>query len=46
MKRIITVVVGWSTMALMMYLIAVTKVTATKIWDPYDILEIARVRGS
>ena len=27
-----------------MYLIAVTKTTATKIWDPYDILEISRVR--
>ncbi len=44
LKRIITVAVGWSTIALMIYLIAVTKTTAMKIWDPYDILEISRVR--
>ena len=44
LKRIITVAVGWSAIALMLYLIAVTKVTVAKIWDPYDILEISRVR--
>ncbi|KAL8761910.1 MAG: hypothetical protein Q9184_002014 [Pyrenodesmia sp. 2 TL-2023] len=32
-------------MALMLYLIAVTKITAPKIWDPYDILEIPRSAG-
>ncbi|KAL8675574.1 MAG: hypothetical protein Q9168_000086 [Polycauliona sp. 1 TL-2023] len=42
LKRIITVVAGYATIALMMYLIAVTKTTAPKIWDPYDILEIPR----
>ncbi|KAL8838988.1 MAG: hypothetical protein Q9170_001918 [Blastenia crenularia] len=42
LKRFITVVAGYATMALMLYLIAVTKTTAPKIWDPYDILEIPR----
>ncbi|KAL8693424.1 MAG: hypothetical protein Q9218_001734, partial [Villophora microphyllina] len=42
LKRFITVVAGWTTMALMLYLIAVTKTTLPKIWDPYDILEISR----
>lgn len=44
LKRIVTVAIGWSTIALMMYLIAVTKITVAKIWDPYDILDISRVR--
>ena len=42
LKRFITVLTGYATIALMMYLIAVTKTTAPKIWDPYDILEIPR----
>ncbi|KAL8664054.1 MAG: hypothetical protein Q9202_003346 [Teloschistes flavicans] len=42
LKRFITVVAGWVTMALMMYLIAVTKTSTPRIWDPYDILEISR----
>ncbi|KAL8779947.1 MAG: hypothetical protein Q9194_001166 [Teloschistes cf. exilis] len=42
LKRFIAVVAGWVTMALMMYLIAVTKTSAPRIWDPYDILEISR----
>ncbi|KAL8943152.1 MAG: hypothetical protein Q9211_001081 [Gyalolechia sp. 1 TL-2023] len=42
LKRLIAVVVGYATMALMLYLIAVTKTTMPKIWDPYDILEIPR----
>ncbi|KAL8956524.1 MAG: hypothetical protein Q9183_006286 [Haloplaca sp. 2 TL-2023] len=42
LKRFITVVLGWAMMALMLYLISVTKTTITKIWDPYDILEISR----
>ncbi|KAL8780364.1 MAG: hypothetical protein Q9213_006508 [Squamulea squamosa] len=41
-KRIMTVVVGYATIALMLYLIAVTKTMMPKIWDPYDILEIPR----
>ena len=44
-KRIIAVAVGWSVIVLMMYLIAVMKTTVAKIWDPYDILEITRVRS-
>ena len=43
LKRILTVAAGWLTIALMMYLIAVTKTAAPKIWDPYSILEISRV---
>ncbi|KAL8647753.1 MAG: hypothetical protein Q9226_006300 [Calogaya cf. arnoldii] len=42
LKRFIAVVAGYATIVLMMYLIAVTKTTAPKIWDPYDILEIPR----
>jgi len=43
LKRIITVAVGYFMIAWMLYLIAVTKATAPKIWDPYDILEVSRV---
>lgn len=43
LKRIITVVVGWSLMALMGYLIMVTTRTIPKIWNPYDILDISEV---
>ncbi len=44
LKRIITVVVGWATMAFMAYLIVVTARTIPKIWNPYDILGIKDVR--
>ena len=44
LKRIITVAMGYLTMAWMFYLIMVTKTTAAKIWDPYNILDISRVR--
>ena len=43
LKRILTVAAGWLIIALMVYLIAVTKITAPNIWDPYSILEISRV---
>lgn len=43
LKRIITVLVGWATMAFMAYLIHVTARTITKIWNPYDILGISDV---
>jgi len=43
LKRIITVVAGWMTMALMAYLIVVTARTIPKIWNPYDILGIKDV---
>ena len=38
-----TVGLGYFTMALMLYLIAVTKTSAPRIWDPYDILGISMV---
>jgi translocation protein SEC63 len=44
-KRFITVVVGYLVMAWMVYLIAVTKRTTPKLWNPYDILDISRVRS-
>lgn len=44
-KRITTAAVGWLVIAAMAYLITVTKATAPKIWDPYDILKISRVCG-
>jgi translocation protein SEC63 len=43
LKRGITVVAGWATMALMAYLIVVTARTIPKIWNPYDILGISDV---
>ena len=43
LKRIIAAVMGYLTMAWMLYLIMVTKTTAPKIWDPYSILGISRV---
>jgi len=43
LKRIITVALGFFAMAWMIYLIAVTSITAPKIWDPYSILQISRV---
>ena len=46
LKRVITVVIGWSIMALMAYLIVVIARTAPKIWNPYDILGISEVRLS
>ena len=44
LKRIITVAAGVLVMGWMVYLIAVTKTTTAKIWDPYDILDISRVQ--
>ena len=43
-KRGILMLGGWSLNALMVYLIYVTAQTVTKIWDPYDVLGISRVR--
>ena len=43
-KRLITVVLGYALMAWMIYLIIVTARNTPKIWDPYDILGISRVR--
>lgn len=45
MKRIITVIIGYAVMAWMIYLITVTARSTPKIWDPYDILGVSRVRG-
>ena len=36
LKRIINVLIGWSTMAFMVYLIIVTARTVPQIWNPYD----------
>jgi translocation protein SEC63 len=44
LKRAITVMIGWSVMALMAYLIYVTARTIPKIWNPYDILGISEVQ--
>lgn len=46
LKRIITVFVGYATIAWMIYLIIVTARTVPKLWDPYSILDISRVRKS
>lgn len=43
-KRIITVIVGYVVMAWMVYLILVTARTVTKLYDPYQILGVSRVR--
>lgn len=43
-KRAVAVAVGWAVMAWMIYLIMVTARTAPKIWDPYEILGVSRVR--
>jgi translocation protein SEC63 len=43
LKRAITVLVGWATMAFMAYLIVITVPTIPKIWNPYDILGISDV---
>lgn len=44
LKRIVTVAIGYAVMGWMIYLIIVTQRTVPKIWDPYDILGISRVR--
>ncbi|KAJ5765152.1 hypothetical protein N7520_004711 [Penicillium odoratum] len=41
-KRIVTVILGYIVMAWMVYLILVTARTATKSYDPYDILGVSR----
>ncbi|KAL3469664.1 Sec63 Brl domain-containing protein [Aspergillus californicus] len=41
-KRIVTVILGYGIIVYMAYLIVVTARTTTKIWDPYDILGVAR----
>ena len=43
-KRGVLMLGGWSLNALMIYLIYVTARTVTKIWDPYEVLGISRVR--
>lgn len=43
-KRGILMLGGWSLNALMIYLIWVTARTVTKIWDPYEVLGVSRVR--
>ena len=43
LKRITTVILGYATMAYMIYLILVTARTDPQIWDPYGILKVSRV---
>ncbi|KAI1143801.1 Sec63 Brl domain-containing protein [Hypoxylon sp. FL0543] len=40
-KRAIAVLLGWATMAGMLYLIITTQRTTAKIWNPYDILGVS-----
>lgn len=42
LKRAIAVIVGYASMAYMVYLIIITQRIIPKIWDPYTILDIAR----
>ena len=42
-KRGIVSLGGWTVIGLMIYLIAVTTRTIPKIWDPYEVLGVARV---
>jgi len=42
-KRMLLSILGWAVMGFMCYLIAVTATTATKIWDPYEILGLSYV---
>lgn len=44
LKRIITAALGWLVMGWMIYLMMVTARSTPKIWDPYNILDISRVR--
>ncbi|KAK5116500.1 hypothetical protein LTR62_008049 [Meristemomyces frigidus] len=41
LKRILTAVSGWLTIAWMIYLMSVTARTQPKIWNPYDILDVS-----
>ena len=43
-KRIIAVVLGWATMFYLGYLVYNAEQTRVKLWDPYDILGVSRVR--
>ncbi|RMZ85832.1 hypothetical protein DV737_g422, partial [Chaetothyriales sp. CBS 132003] len=41
-KRIIAVVLGWLTMAYLLYLVYNAEQTRVKLWDPYNILGVSR----
>ena len=43
-KRFLATVLGYGVMGYMVYLIIVTQRIIPKIWDPYSILDISRVR--
>ena len=43
LKRLVTVVLGWSLFGYMVYLIATTKPGISKLWDPYEILGLSTV---
>ena len=44
LKRMIFSGLGWLLMGYMVYLMIVTVRTIPKIWDPYDVLGVTRVR--
>ena len=43
-KRIIAVILGWASMCYLGYLVYNSEQTKVKLWDPYDILGVSRVR--
>ena len=44
LKRMVGSLAGWVVMGLMIYLIVVTARTVQKIWDPYEVLGVPKVR--
>ena len=44
-KRIIAVALGWASMCYLGYLVYNSEQTRVKLWDPYDILGVSRVRS-
>ena len=42
-KRTVVVLLGWAVIGFMVYLILTTQRITPKVWNPYDILEIAEV---
>jgi translocation protein SEC63 len=44
LKRMAFSALGWLMMLYMVYLMAVTTRTIPKVWDPYDVLGVSRVR--
>lgn len=45
LKRMVSAALGYVIMAYMAYLIIITARTVPKLWDPYEILGVSRVRS-